>query len=203
MKYNNGRKIPEYYENPIDNLIINECDKLTAILYKNNITPNFITIVRLILICFTIKSLLYTSEVWFPIISTAIFYFMDCLDGNLARSTNQVTILGDYLDHFADLFFIISFIFYMYIKDYDNKIYIFIIFCLFTYLAVLHLGIQQLNYKDLNQNNDLEQELLDYLNNFHNLDKSNIKWTKYFGSGTIYLIILIIIYYIQTHLIQD
>lgn len=197
--YNNGRKIPSCYENPIDNILIDFSDKLTHFLYINKISPNFITILRLVLICFVIRSLFYTNDINFPIIGSFIFYFMDCLDGNLARSTNQVTIFGDYLDHFTDLFFYIIFIVYIYIKDYDNKYYIYLIFIIFAYLTLVHLGLQQLIYKYISKNKNIEEELLDYLNNLHNLDKCNIKWTKYFGSGTFIISILIIIFYIQSH----
>ena len=197
--YNDGRKIPSCYENPIDNILIEFSNKLTDFLYKNKISPNLITILRLVLICFVIRSLFYTNEVWFPIIGSFIFYFMDCLDGNLARSTNQVTIFGDYLDHFADLFYYIIIGLYIHVKNYDNKYYIYLIFIIFAYLTLVHLGIQQLFYKYISKNKDIEEELLDYLNNLHNLDKCNIKWTKYFGSGTFIIVILIIIYYIQSH----
>ena len=196
--YNNGRKIHQKYENPIDNILIVYCDKMTDFLYKNQITPNSITIFRLILILIVIHSLFYKNDVYFPIIGIFIFYFLDCLDGNLARATNQVTVFGDYLDHFSDLLFYCLFILYMFVKNYDNKIIIIIIFIIFIYLTLVHLGLQQLNYKLSNKKN-IEDELLDHLNNLHKLKPSDIKWTKYFGCGSLIILILFITYYIQTH----
>jgi phosphatidylglycerophosphate synthase len=198
IKYQNGRKIPDKFENPIDNILISYCDKMTDFLYKHNITPNSITILRLILISIVIHSLFYKKEIYFPIIGIFIFYFLDCLDGNLARSTNQVTVIGDYLDHFSDMFFYLIFILYMCVNNYNNKFIIIIIFLIFAYMTLVHLGLQQLNYKILN-NTDIEVELLDKLNNFHKFNSSDIVWTKYFGSGSLNIVILIITYYIQTN----
>ena len=58
--------------------------------------------------------------------------------------------------------------------------------------------------KKINNNNkiiidNIDDEFLDSINNFHTFDKINIKWTKYFGSGTFVVILSIIIYFIQTH----
>jgi phosphatidylglycerophosphate synthase len=119
---------------------------------------------------------------------------MDCLDGNLARSTNQVTVLGDYLDHFSDLFFYLVFILYLFNKNYPNKYLIIVIFFIFAYMTLVHLGLQQANYKLLD--NNVEVELLDSLNKLHKFDVSDIKWTRYFGCGTFNLVlILCFIYY--------
>ena len=195
----NNKKLQNYYENPIDNIIINNCDKLIDILSNNNITPNTVTIVRLILICIVLYLLLYKSNVCFPIIGIIMFYLISYL----GRSTDQISLFNNYLNNFNDLFFYIIFILYIYTKDYDNKYNIFIIFIIFMYLLLVHLGLRQLNYKLLindTNNNNIEEQLFDNLNKLHNLNSSNIKWTKYFGNGTFIIVILIITYYIQTHL---
>ena len=219
---------------------------------KYNITPNFITITRIVISLFVIYSLFFTCDIFIPIIGTIVFYIMDCLDGHLARSTNQVTILGDYLDHYADVFNFIFILIFILFKSYNNKIYICIGFGLLTYISLVHLGLQQKNYKiianinkeinsdtnkdttinakqesnmDINSNeeinsdintngetnltvkitkkilyeiDEMEDELLDNLNYLHNLPASSITWTQYFGTGTLYTVILFIIYYIQS-----
>ena len=190
----NGRKIPSKFENPIDDEIIAFCDTLVNSCYENNITPNFITIIRIIISLFTLYYLFFTNNIIIPISGTIIFYFMDCLDGHLARSTDQVTVFGDYLDHFADLFFYFSILIFMITKKYNHKYYIVSGFLLLTYGSFIHLGLQQKNY-----NVKSNEELLDKLNYLHNLDSKNITWTRYFGTGTLYLSILFIIYYIQSN----
>jgi phosphatidylglycerophosphate synthase len=118
---------------------------------------------------------------------------MDCLDGHLARSTNQVTVFGDYLDHFGDIFYYLSISIFMLTKNYTYKFIIIPGFMLLSYGSFVHLGLQQKNYL-IKSNN----ELLDKLNCLHYLEPNNISWTRYFGTGTLYTTILIIIYYIQS-----
>ena len=224
---NGGRKIPHKFENPIDNEILNLCDSIIGTCQKYNITPNMVTVTRIIISLFILYSLFYTCNIYQPIIGSIIFYIMDCLDGHLARSTNQVTLLGDYLDHYADLFYFLFISTYILLKTYNKKIYIIIGFSLLTYGALVHLGLQQKNYKIIAERNkikliderneinkiksitkkilyeidEIEDELLDDLNYLHNLSPDNIKWTRYFGTGTLYTVILIIIYYIQSNCI--
>lgn len=193
MKKKNGRKIPPKFENPFDNKIIDLCDSLVILCYKNNITPNLITIIRIIISFFSLYYLFFTCNSFIPIIGTGVFYFMDCLDGHLARSTDQVTVFGDYLDHFGDLFYYFSILVFMINKTYNYKFLIISGFLLLSYGSFVHLGLQQKNYH-IKSNN----ELLDKLNCLHNLEPNHISWTRYFGTGTLYLSILFIIYYIKS-----
>lgn len=221
---NGGRKIPSKFENPIDDMILDFCDSLIKPCQKYNITPNFVTLIRMIISLFILHSLFFTCNIYQPIIGSVIFYIMDCLDGHLARSTNQVTVLGDYLDHYADIFYYLLIVALIVLKNFDYKIYIIIGFVLLTYASLVHLGLQQKNYKILSNRNkikpqeekykivkitkkilyeidEIEDELLDELNCLHNLSHESISWTKYFGTGTLYLTILFIIYYIQSNCI--
>jgi hypothetical protein len=199
----NGRKISSKFENPIDNVILDFCDLLVEPCYKNNITPNTITLLRIILSFFSLYYLFFTCDFIIPIFGTAVFYFMDCLDGHLARSTDQVTVLGDYLDHGADSFYGLAILVFLITKKYDNKIFIISSFLILTYGLLVHFGLQQKNYKIIskkkNPNIKLEEETLDKLNYLHNLSHENITWTRYFGCGTYYLYILVLIYYIQSN----
>jgi hypothetical protein len=196
---NNGRKIPSKYENPIDNIIIKGCDNLVNICTKLSITPNCITIFRTLLSFVTIHYLFNTCNINIPIIGTAVFYFLDCMDGHLARATNMVTILGDYLDHYSDMFFYFMFIIYIFINNYNNKNLIIISTLSLTFMSMIHLGLQQKHYKIL-QDDDTHEELLDNLNHIHNLKLDDIKWTRYFGLGTTYTYILFVIYYIKKNI---
>jgi hypothetical protein len=207
INYNiNGRKIPLNFENPLDNYIISFCDYFINFCLKYKITPNIVTITRIFLSFYIIYLLYFTTYIYFPIIGITIFYFMDCLDGHLARLTDQVTVLGDYLDHNADLFFYINFLIYIFYKTYIYKFYIIISFVILSYLALVHLSLQQKNYKliiydnlnkDLIKNNIEDFEILDKLKYLHNFEPNNIKWSKYFGTGTLYTSMLFIVYLIK------
>ena len=66
--------------------------------------PNRITLIRIFLVPILLVFLL-SPRGWSPIIAAAIFLiaaFTDWLDGHLARSTNQITRLGQLLDPIAD-----------------------------------------------------------------------------------------------------
>jgi hypothetical protein len=214
--YSDGRKIPPEFENIIDDTLLNICDKMVDFCKKYQITPNFITIFRTILGFFTLYYFNFSEDWIFPIFGTTFFYLFDCLDGHLARSTNQVSVIGDYLDHYSDISFYIVLICIMMYKPYDNKLAVLIIILTFTYLSFIHLGLQQKVYKkirkEIRQENienkedykivildEIDEELLDSLNSIHCFKEENILWTKYFGTGTLYLVLIIAIYYIQTH----
>ena len=216
--YSIGRKIPPEFENPIDNTLLDICDKLIPFCQKWKITPNFITVFRTILGFFTLYYFNFSSDWFFSILGTISFYFFDCLDGHLARATNQVSIIGDYLDHYSDISFYMLLIFIMSNKSYSNKVAVLLIIFIFTYLSFIQLGLQQKVYKkikkDIRQENgkikedykiiildEIDDELLDSLNSIHNLSEHHIAWTKYFGTGTSFLVLITSIYYIQTHVL--
>lgn len=66
--------------------------------------PNRITLVRIFLVPLLLVFLI-SPEGWYPAVAATIFLiaaFTDWLDGHLARSTNQITRLGQLLDPIAD-----------------------------------------------------------------------------------------------------
>jgi CDP-diacylglycerol--glycerol-3-phosphate 3-phosphatidyltransferase len=66
--------------------------------------PNRITLIRIFLVPILLVFLM-SPQGWYPIIAATIFMiaaFTDWLDGHLARTTNQVTRLGQLLDPIAD-----------------------------------------------------------------------------------------------------
>jgi len=189
------RKLESEHENPIDDVLYCICDKLINFCTDYKITSNMITLFRIILSIYITYLLYYTNKIIHIIVLLIIFHFLDCMDGHLARSTNQVTKMGDYLDHFADLsLFFIIFV-YMLIKKYPNKNIILISLIFLTYVLSCHIGLQQLQYKKTNP--QATEESLDLCNNFHNLSLDTIKYTKYFGHGTFWIIIILFIYYIK------
>jgi hypothetical protein len=200
---NNGRKIPSNIENPFDTILISLCDKLVDFCNNLSITPNSITIFRIILAIFIFINMFTTSDIVFPVIGTLIFYFLDCLDGHLARSTDQVTVLGDYLDHIADVTFLIIITIYIIIKKFPGKKIISTLLIILLYLMLVHMGLQQKNYKNLKEEemgcNFDQFETLDNLNYLHNLGPGHICWTRFFGCGTLILSVLFTIFWIQYH----
>ena len=190
------RKISSDFENPIDDKILNVCDYFIEPLKKYKITPNQITITRIIMSFYILDKFLFNCDIIIPMVGTILFYFFDCLDGHFARGTNQVTILGDYLDHFGDIFYDLVLIYGFIIKNFMYKNEIGTIMTILYYLSFVHLGLQQKIYAKL-RNKKNNNELLDLLNYLHPFTEKNIYMTKYFGTGSLTLFKIIVIYWIQ------
>lgn len=195
------RKIPIEYENPIDNYLISLCDNHIEKCIIYNISPNYITIFRLGL-SILIIIVIYNSNYF--LIPTAGFYFcylLDCMDGHLARTTNNVTILGDVLDHFTDIFSFSSVLLILSIKNYEYKVYVISSLIILLFFTSMHLGLQQKYYQSKNkeENKEITIESLDIFTHIYDMDIKNIRWTRYFGLGTLTLFTGFAIMYMQTH----
>ena len=197
-----GRKIHSHVENPIDDQLIHLSEQCIDICKDCNITPNQITIFRFIVSIFVFYSLYNSCDILFPMFGFGLCYFLDCLDGHLARSIKQVTVLGDYLDHIADLFVAVMFVIYIFYKKYELKQEIILLFLIMCYFSFVHLSLQEKTYSNNKKseilNND-EPELLVHFHKIHNFDIEHITWTRYFGVGTLNTFILLLIYWIQSH----
>jgi CDP-diacylglycerol--glycerol-3-phosphate 3-phosphatidyltransferase len=72
--------------------------------------PNKITLIRIFLVPILLVFLM-SPHGWYPMMAATIFViaaFTDWLDGHLARSTNQITRLGQLLDPIADKLLVTS-----------------------------------------------------------------------------------------------
>jgi phosphatidylglycerophosphate synthase len=183
-------KIPNYLENPIDNFVYIIVEFLAPFCHMYNMTPNFITTLSII---FGILSAYCIITLHFGIAALfySIAYIFDCLDGYVARKYNLVTKFGDFYDHFGDIIKIILIIIgFCYINTnlflYFLPILIYI-FC----ISCIHLGCQENQYK---------MPESDWLNVLTRLyipkDEADLhdkmRYTKYFGCGTLTLCIIII-----------
>jgi len=183
----NGKKIPKYYENPIDTFIINICEKLNPFFYRYNMTPNGITTIGnisgiLSIYHFTKKNYKISSILYF------VRYFFDCLDGNYARKYNMTSNFGDLYDHISDIIFNIIIVILLLRTKFKYKSFWFLLLLCFLILSLIHLGCQEKKYKQKS-----------ILTNLQKLckDETIIIYTKYFGSGTLILLISLLIYNIE------
>lgn len=72
-------------------------------LYYLGVTPNMVTIGRIVALTTTIP-LIYAGYTTLSATLVLVYYFGDCLDGHYARRYGMVSLWGDYLDHIADIF---------------------------------------------------------------------------------------------------
>jgi phosphatidylglycerophosphate synthase len=189
------RKIPEEYDDNIDNKLIPICEKLCPYFNKMNFTPNMITTIGNIIFIIAVY-LFYKDHYLSAGILYFIVYFFDCLDGHYARKYNQCTKLGDLYDHCSDTvkFFVI--IFFIYLKTKNLFLIGFIL--LITFFTLVHLGCQEQVY-----GNSENGHTLSTLKGFCKKDPHNmIKITRNCGVGTMTLIISLIIIFNQKFRMQ-
>jgi phosphatidylglycerophosphate synthase len=182
----NGRKIEVDYENPIDSILIELSEPLVNILYKLNITPNMVTIFRLVFILLQINNLYHNRiSINSFVLSYIFYYYLDCADGYMARKFNMTSIIGDLLDHFTDMG-VSLLLFYLFLYNKMNN-YGYLILLIILFLSMYHLGCQEL----YNEKNNTVLGIFKCLCS----SKESIYMSKYFGCGTYNIIFLILFYY--------
>lgn len=182
-----GRKIPDDLENPVDLLMVDFTEKIDGIYTHMNLTPNDLTSISLILAVTGIAIYLNGYYVAGALLYFISYYF-DCADGNYARKFNMVTKFGDYFDHTSDVFKFLLFIFVVLISGTTPmiKFTILVVVAVLVFLAVSHLGCQEMVY-----DKDESKSLSGLKNLCPNIEA--IQYTKYCGVGTLQLTMFIIL----------
>lgn len=187
----NGRKIPDRYENIIDSIFISYSEYMVPYLYLMGFTPNIITTISLIfgILC---SIFIYRKQYIIAFILWLLAYLFDCCDGFFARKYSMTSKFGDYYDHGCDL--LKTLLVNCVIIKSDIRIeykFIFILLqLLLGFLSLWHMGCQQKFYDNsMNAVND------EFLSKFKILcqNKDNIKYSKFFSSGTFVILVGIFI----------
>lgn len=180
-----SRKLPEKYENPIDNILINIAEKLNPVFYRLGFNPNGITTLSLIT-GLLFNYYYYIGNYKMSAFMMSLSYFFDCMDGNFARTYNMQTKFGDYYDHIKDVTVMLVFaaILLLY-KDIPTKYKIFgiVVAVIMTFGVMMHVGCTEKYVKDKKKKGIQESG---FLSNFKGTcDKiDRIKYVRYFGCGT-------------------
>ena len=100
-----GRKVHPSYMHPVDNVVLDNIDRVSGLLHGTfpNLTPNTITTVGNIL-RFSGVWLLYTRQ--YALCAALLIFgglMCDFMDGHYARKYGMVTTFGDYYDHYSDV----------------------------------------------------------------------------------------------------
>ena len=184
-------KIPDKYECPPDICLLKFIDTHLDTYYNLGFTPNMITTIGIIFGLLSMYNIFHSNFKSAAFLLLCAYYF-DCVDGKLARKYNLQTKLGDYYDHFGDLFKIIIVLYALYKTNPTRfkNIMLIIIFLIISML--IHLGYQEIIY-DKN-----ESPTLNFSRRIIEFDKNpekTIQYTRYFGCGTFILVICIIIFF--------
>jgi hypothetical protein len=192
-------KLHETLEDPISQLFYDTSSMISPFLYQNGVTPNMVTIFRLVMI---IISFFYFFEHKYYRTTAIIFvfaYFLDCLDGHMARKFNMVTKFGDYLDHCSDIITFVLAIFYICKSINEKYNYVFIIIIIILFLSILHISCEE-RYIDLIDLKRVSPSLdaTKCICSKHIIDDDNLEYmmdyTKVFGLGTSVILIAIVIW---------
>lgn len=185
-----GDKINDDYQNFIDIGLLKLCRLIDEPLHTIGVTPNMVTLFGLIIGIFAIHFLIQKQYV-LSVLFLWLTYFTDCLDGFMARKYNQTSKLGDYLDHFRDQFVILCVVILMtlHIQNFKYRLLFVFIIIISTVLMLSQLGCQE-KLTEFKHHN----ECLGFLEKMcPGKAEQNIKWTRWFGCGTFYLVLSILI----------
>ncbi len=137
-----GHKVHDAIDSPFTtSVLLPICDTIVDPANDVGITPNHVTIFRFVLCLFAIYLIIKGYTKW-----AAFFYLtaymLDCLDGILARKHNQVTQIGDDLDHFADIFSMLG-IFTIIMIRYPMNKYWLLLLGVSIFGTAIHLGLTE------------------------------------------------------------
>jgi phosphatidylglycerophosphate synthase len=173
------------HSDPIDNIFYDISDKISEPLNNFGITPNMVTILSMITNKITFN-LLENKQNKLGCAMILFTYFLDNLDGFLARKYNKYSKIGDYMDHGSDIIFGLSMLYQLYKQNTFDKFKIKLgIYLFFAFMMTVHLGCQE-KITD-NQNSPT-------LNYTKTLCKYNswINYTRYFGPGTTIIVLCLL-----------
>jgi hypothetical protein len=185
-------KLEEHHENIFDIYICKSIDEHLHIYRQFGLTPNMVTTLSLIT---GISSAYMIQKKNYKIAGLLFFiaYYFDCVDGKLARKYNMISKFGDYYDHISDIIKFLLIMYVLYKDNYTRFKNFAIIIVLLVILCMFHLGCQQGIYNDTRKQS--ESPTLDVLKPSKESSLINIHNTKYFGCGTFYIIVSIIIFF--------
>lgn len=133
------RKLPKKLDSPIDDIFLQLVENTEEIFKRYDFTPNMITIISIGVYFCALFAWLYGEMVLFFFFYWVAFYF-DCLDGFYARKYNQVTILGDYLDHVKDTIITLLTVAYIVYKLFFLNYLYLILFLMITYISSINVS---------------------------------------------------------------
>lgn len=185
-------KIPPELDGPIDNLMYNHIDETLHVYKYMGLTPNLLTTISLILGLLSVYSV-YKDYYTVGALLWIISYYYDCADGKMARKYKMTSKFGDKYDHISDLTKTILLIIIMYYKLRDKSFQTLsilgILVSVFFLGSMAHMGcMEQITSEETSEVLSSCKLLI-----FGDCYKQ-MKYTKYLTTGSLSVLIGIIIY---------
>jgi len=188
-------KLSDEYECPVDIYLYKFINTHLPIYYELGMTPNMVTTLSILFGLMTAYQITQ-HNFGYATLALLLSYYLDCVDGKLARQYNMVTTFGDLYDHTGD-FLKIVIILYALVKTSKNvtitKVVFFNLLLFLGILQCIHMGYQESIY-----NKSLESPFLNVICRIVSIDKNprnTIQYTKYFGCGIWYLCFAFVIFF--------
>lgn len=182
------RKVPRENEGPVDNLLLDGCERAAPYFKRAGFVPNDITSLSLISGFMSTIALKNNNILAFGSLYMLSYYF-DCQDGYNARQYNMVTEFGDLYDHVKDIvlnLYILSTIYFMYKP---NAVAFSALVAIVFALMYMHLGCSQ---KVLPRNSDVLEMTRDFCPSGYEAP------LKLFSPGTFQCVVVAIVVYLNS-----
>ena len=184
-----GAKLDRENDNFYDSFQYDIIEKISPFIHKCNITPDQITLLSFLcglLSVYFLKNKQYEYAAIFWLLN----YFFDCMDGYIARKYQIFSKYGDYYDHISDW---TTYLLLLYVMFKDKNYKAIIIMAFFTLTLMFFVDCQEKIYNKKHESPTLDSNPLSGICQ----NTENIKYAKWFSSGTFTLIIVLVILYYE------
>lgn len=185
------RKIPSDLENPFDDALLEAADATMPV--ARYFTPNQVTVGSIALAIVAVWAM-FSGRPWTFSVTYSGSVFLDYVDGHLARTTGQITKVGDFLDHASDsLLALAVFVFLAWKLRFPKALLPIGIVAIFGFLQAVHLGYQQ-KWVSKHDGENGGAESLDALQKMAPGDPDEaMKYSRYVGVGTYHIVVLYVV----------
>ena len=188
-------KLDKQLDNPIDNMFRVMCEQTVHLFRYFMMTPNFIT--TLSLISGGLSAYMYSANKLVPAILLFVTaYYLDCMDGYYARKYDMCTVFGELYDHGSDILKHALLLYAMYKKSHKKFFKVLPLLLFFTLASFVHLGCQEKHYEQ-QANTSEDQQILISSTKMLCPDHDYIKYTRFFGCGTLILVFVASMIYLN------
>ena len=181
-------KLPDQYECPLDIWLLRFIDTHLAWYYHHGFTPNIVTTISIILGVLSAGAIYYQHNA----LGAGLFllaYYLDCVDGKLARQYQMVTPFGDLYDHFGDVVKFVLVVAALYHNN-NRKLsalqeHYKTVIKMMTLFLFVQIGYQETIH---NKNDSTSLALFRRCVSFDTQPERTIQYTRYLGNGTFILL---------------
>jgi phosphatidylglycerophosphate synthase len=188
-----GNKLPVYYDDVVDIQMKKWIDRINPAFKRAGFTPNGITTLSLVFgleMCY----LYYNKFYLLASICCLVSYFFDVMDGYFARIYNMGSLFGSYYDVISDWIvgILLVFLFLIHGISIVSKTVILSIGILLNLVIFYHYSCQEQYTHKTNQ--AYVSKGLSFVNTVHCRNHKHMKYTRFFGTGPLFVWISFIIF---------